>query len=36
MNIKLSVLYKGNYALIIIENNNNFRIYIIKIKKLIK
>ena len=36
MSIELSVLYKNNYILIIIENNNNFRVYIIKIKKLIK
>ena len=34
--IELSILYEGNYALIITENNNNFRIYIVKAKELIK
>ena len=36
MSIKLSVLYKNNYALIIIEDNNNFKVYIVEAKKLIK
>ena len=36
MSIKLNILYKSSYALIIIENNSNFKIYIIEIKKLIK
>ena len=36
INIKLNIFYKSNYILIIIKNNNNFRVYIIKIKKLIK
>ena len=36
MSIKLSILYEGNYTLIIIENNDNFRVHIVKAKKLIK
>ena len=36
MSIKLSILCESNYALIIIENNNSFKIYIIEAKKLIK
>ena len=36
MSIKLSVLYEDNYALIITKNNNNFKVYIIKAKELIK
>ena len=34
--IKLSVLYENNYILIIIENYNNLKIQIVKLKKLIK
>ena len=36
MSIKLSIFYESNYILIVIKNNNNYKIYIIKIKKLIK
>ena len=34
-NIKLNIFYKNYNVLIIIENHDNFKIQIIKIKKLI-
>ena len=34
--MKLNVFYKGDNVLIIFKNNNNFKIRIIKMKKLIK
>ena len=36
MNIKLNIFYKNDNVLIIFKNNNNFKIRIIEIKKLIK
>ena len=36
INMKLSVFYKNDNALIIFKNNNNFKIRVFKIKKLIK
>ena len=35
-NIKLRVLYKSDYVLIIIENYNNYKIKIVRLSKLIK
>ena len=34
--MKLSILYKSNYTLIVTENNNSFKIYIVEAKELIK
>ena len=36
MNMKLSVFYKNDNVLIVFKNNNNFKIRIIEMKKLIK
>ena len=36
INIRLSVLYKSDKILIIFKNHDNFKIRVIKIKKLIK
>ena len=36
MNIKLNIFYKSDSVLIILKNNNNLKIQIFEIKKLIK
>ena len=36
INMKLSVLCEGDNILIILKNNDNFKIQIVEIKKLIK